>query len=45
MPMVDLAYCLHWAVREEELRGQAKKSEKVQTQVIVERRFGLVADL
>ena len=41
LPMVDLAYCLHWAVREEELQGQANKPEKVQSQVIVERRLGL----
>lgn len=41
LPMVDLAYCLHWAVREEELQGHANKLEKVQSQVIVERRLGL----
>ena len=41
LPMVDLAYCLHWAVREEGLRGQANKQGKVQSQVIVERRLGL----
>lgn len=41
LPMVDLAYCLHWAVREEGLRGQANKLGRVQSQVIVERRLGL----
>lgn len=41
LPMVDLAYCLHWAVREEGLRGQANKPGKVQSQVITERRLGL----
>ena len=41
LPMVYLAYCLHWAVREEGLRGQAMESGKVQSQVIVERRLAL----
>jgi hypothetical protein len=41
LPMVDLAYSLHWAVREEGLRGQVYKPGKVQSQVIVERRLGL----
>jgi hypothetical protein len=41
--MVDLAYCLHWAVREEGLRKsvQQGKTNKVQGQVIEERRLGL----
>lgn len=41
--MVDLAYCLHWAIREAKLRGsgQQAKAKKVQDQVIEERRYGL----
>ena len=41
--MTDLAYCLHWAAREEGLtgRGQRFTSGRVPTQVIVERRRGL----
>ena len=41
VPMVDLAYCLHWAVREERLRGLGNKPGRVQSQVIVERRLSL----
>jgi len=41
--MLDLTYCLHWAVREEQILGisQKGKTEKVQGQVIEERRRAL----
>jgi len=38
--MLDLAYCLHWAVRDQELMGK-QGSDKIPSQVIEERRRGL----
>lgn len=40
--MLDIAYCLHWAVREMQIQGkQQKLSRQVHDQVIIERRRGL----
>jgi hypothetical protein len=40
--MVDLSYCLHWAVREEGLGGSGqKRNDKVQGRVVEERRRAL----
>lgn len=42
-PMVDLAYCLHWAIREQQLHGKHPQRSKkiVPDQVIVQRRQAL----
>lgn len=42
-PMLDLAYCLHWAIREQELQGvhSLRNDTRIPGQAIIERRRAL----